>query len=147
MLLPPCVLQATISFLLALVCALITEGAEAFLGFDEPAYFAVACIAIDGLIIALVMKYADNILKGFATSAAICMTATLSVLQGDMVFSPQLALGCGTVGLAVIIYSGGLMLPLQDAQGADKARDLETGGAPGSGQGSELDKRKTSSAG
>ena len=51
------------------------------------AYFAVACISIDGLIIALVMKYADNILKGFATSAAICMTAAISVMMGDMAFS------------------------------------------------------------
>lgn len=56
----------------------------------------------DGLVIALVMKYADNILKGFATSVAICFTAIASVLMGDI---PR-CVPCGLVSMLVRHGSG-----------------------------------------
>lgn len=40
--------------------------------------------AVGGLVVALVMKYADNILKGFATSVSIvCSTVLSYYLLGD----------------------------------------------------------------
>ena len=36
--------------------------------------------AVGGLLVAMAMKYADNILKGFATSASIVMSAIINTL-------------------------------------------------------------------
>lgn len=56
--------------------------------------------AVGGILVAMVMKYADNIVKGFAVSVAIVMTSILSVIlfgaSIDMVFS---------VGAALVIVS------------------------------------------
>ena len=52
-------------------------------------------------------RYADNILKGFATSLAICITATVSVMMGDIPFSYELLGGCAIVIGAIGIYGGG----------------------------------------
>uniref|UniRef100_A0A914D579 Uncharacterized protein n=2 Tax=Acrobeloides nanus TaxID=290746 RepID=A0A914D579_9BILA len=49
--------------------------------------------AVGGLIIAAVMKYADNIKKCFSTSVALGGTSILSILMGDSVFSFLLMFG------------------------------------------------------
>lgn len=44
----------------------------------------VVCVqALGGLIVAMVIKYADNILKGFATSLSIIISALISYLVLD----------------------------------------------------------------
>merc|ERR1719309_1915063 len=45
-----------------------------FFGYDEFIWFTVAQNALGGLLVAVVVKYADNILKGFACSLAIIIT-------------------------------------------------------------------------
>lgn len=89
------------------VLATAPSGSGAFLEFDRLAMLSVTFSASDGLVIALVMKYADNILKGFATSLAICITATVSVMMGDIPFSYELLGGCAIVIGAIGIYGGG----------------------------------------
>eukprot|EP00038_Savillea_parva_P016373 m.16700 g.16700 ORF g.16700 m.16700 type:complete len:380 (+) comp3414_c0_seq1:461-1600(+) len=97
---------AAMSASLATVGVLATAGVGAFLkSFDRLALLAVTFSASDGLVIALVMKYADAILKGFATSVAICITAIISVLMGDQESSRQLAVGCGIVASSVMMYA------------------------------------------
>lgn len=97
---------AALSVLITTGGVLSTAGVGAFLkSFDRLALLAVTFSASDGLVIALVMKYADAILKGFATSVAICITAVVSVVMGDQPASQQLALGCGIVGSAVMMYA------------------------------------------
>mmetsp|Transcript_1601 Transcript_1601/g.4167 ORF Transcript_1601/g.4167 Transcript_1601/m.4167 type:complete len:369 (+) Transcript_1601:347-1453(+) len=96
---------AAFSVLITGSAVLISSGMEAFLSFDRVAVLAVTFSASDGLVIALVMKYADAILKGFATSVAICITAWMSVLMGDQPASGQLALGCGIVATSVVMYA------------------------------------------
>ncbi|KAH3766184.1 UDP-galactose transporter [Pelomyxa schiedti] len=61
-----------------------------FGGFSATAFLIVLTQAVGGILVAMVMKYADNIVKGFAVSVAIVATSILSsVLFGasiDLVF-------------------------------------------------------------
>ncbi|KAG0068269.1 hypothetical protein BGZ93_008652 [Podila epicladia] len=50
-----------------------------FAGYDMLVVTAIACQSAGGLIVAVVVKYADNILKGFATSISIVISAIASV--------------------------------------------------------------------
>lgn len=76
-----------------------------FQGFDLLVWCIVLFQAFGGLIVAVVIKYADNILKAFATSIAII----LSSIAGIFLFShyPKLLFILGTffVITAVIIYT------------------------------------------
>lgn len=101
---------ALFSIVIAVLSVLYSADLSAFTNFDKMGFLSVTFSASDGLVIAFVMKYADNILKGFATSIAICLTATASVVLGDMPFSYELLFGCAIVIVAVIVYGGGLEL-------------------------------------
>eukprot|EP00040_Diaphanoeca_grandis_P035204 m.220741 g.220741 ORF g.220741 m.220741 type:complete len:368 (-) comp33327_c3_seq3:31-1134(-) len=98
---------AGFSAIISTTAVLLTADMNAFMEFDGLALLSVSFSASDGLVIALVVKYADNILKGFATSLAICITASVSVLMGDMPFSKELMLGCLIVVSAIGLYGGG----------------------------------------
>ncbi len=65
--------------------ALIWDGAAIwrdgfFQGYNNQVFLTIAMQAVGRLIIAMVMKYTDNILKGFATSAAIVVSVMASVI-------------------------------------------------------------------
>lgn len=53
-----------------------------------------------GLIVALVVRYADNILKGFATSISIIMSSVVSYWLFD--FEPTLVFG---IGVLLVVYA------------------------------------------
>lgn len=61
--------------------------------------------AFSGLVVAVVVKYADNILKGFATSAAIILSCIASMYFFDFQLSLQFAVGAFLVILATYMYS------------------------------------------
>ena len=58
-----------------------------------------------GLLVAVVVKYADNILKGFATSGAIILSCILSIYMFDFKLSIQFTVGASLVMLSVFVYS------------------------------------------
>ncbi|KAI9278170.1 nucleotide-sugar transporter-domain-containing protein [Umbelopsis sp. AD052] len=60
--------------------------------------------AIGGLIVALVVKYADNILKGFATSISIILSMLVSVWLFNFVISGPFVLGAALVIFATRLY-------------------------------------------
>ena len=69
-------------------------------------WMAIFLQAFGGLVIALVIKYADNILKGFATSLSIILTGVVSLLfLDDFSLSPYFMLGTLLVMAATILYS------------------------------------------
>jgi len=74
-------------------------------GFDTLAYAVVLNQAFGGLLVAVVIKYADNIIKGFATSIAIVVSTILSTFMFGFIISPQFVLGAVVVIAAVYIYS------------------------------------------
>ncbi|KAJ1971289.1 UDP-galactose transporter Gms1 [Dimargaris xerosporica] len=74
-------------------------------GYNGWTFGAIACQAIGGIIVALVVKYADNILKGFATSISIIVSCVLSIFIFDFVVTPLFVLGTIAVIFATYLYS------------------------------------------
>lgn len=61
--------------------------------------------AFGGLLVAIVIKYADNIIKGFATSIAIVVSTILSIFLFGFEIKPLFVFGSILVISAVYLYS------------------------------------------
>lgn len=85
---------------------LIKEGTSSNLlkGFDGFVWYLVILQAAGGLIVAVVVKYADNILKGFATSVAIIISCVASIYIFDFVITVRFALGTMMVIGSIFLY-------------------------------------------
>lgn len=90
------------SLLPALFTAFFTGSAHRgmFANFGFWAWATVLTQVVGGLVTALVIKFADNILKGFATSLSII----LSTLAGVFLFNAPLPFG-SAVGAAVVLFA------------------------------------------
>ncbi|XP_055298104.1 UDP-N-acetylglucosamine transporter isoform X2 [Sitodiplosis mosellana] len=75
-----------------------------FHGYDAFVMYLVALQAGGGLLVAVVVKYADNILKGFATSLSIIVACIASIYLFDFKLSIQFAIGAGLVISAIFLY-------------------------------------------
>jgi UDP-sugar transporter A1/2/3 len=75
------------------------------LGYDKFVWAAVVNSSCGGLLVAAVVKYADNILKSFATSISIVLAAVLSTVLFDFVITPGFVVGTVMVTVAVFVYS------------------------------------------
>ena len=69
------------------------------------AWGTVAIQTFGGLITAVVIKYSDNILKGFATSLAIILSFLASVALFDFTLTPSFLVGSTTVLVATWMYN------------------------------------------
>ena len=78
-----------------------------FKGYSFWAWLAVILLAIGGLIIAMVLKYADNIIKAFGNAASIVLSTFLSVFLFDFVITSNYICGCILVIIAIVMYSSG----------------------------------------
>ena len=76
-----------------------------FLGYDWVVWFVICLQSFGGLMVAVVVKYADNILKGFATSAAIILSCIASMYFFDFKLSIQFSIGATLVMISVYMYS------------------------------------------
>jgi solute carrier family 35 (UDP-sugar transporter), member A1/2/3 len=77
-----------------------------FLGGFTPLVWTVVTVqAAGGLIVAVVVKYADNVLKVFATSFSIIISCTISALFFDFHATLAFMVGAGLVVLATGLYS------------------------------------------
>lgn len=106
------------NFQLALFCGIISVVAmlyqdfEAIMsdgltqGYNELTWAVVLLQAFGGLLVAAVMKHADNVLKGFATSISIILSTILSFLLFDN-FNPStnFYIGATIVITSTILYS------------------------------------------
>lgn len=98
------------SFVLGFVGMMVYDGQSVrqsgmFQGYNTITYIVVVLQAVGGLVVAVVIKYADNILKGFATSLSIIMSTLISYfLLND--FSPTglFFLGALLVIAATFLY-------------------------------------------
>lgn len=70
-----------------------------FVGYDWVVITAIACQSAGGLVVAVVVKYADNILKGFATSISIFISAFISI------YLFQSTIGFFMVGTALVLVA------------------------------------------
>ncbi|KAF9347241.1 hypothetical protein BGX26_001259 [Mortierella sp. AD094] len=81
----------------------IMEGGL-FQGYSFMTWVVVFNQALGGLLVAIVVKYADNILKGFATSLSIIISGIISVYFFDFEPSLQFQLGTMVVILSTYLY-------------------------------------------
>lgn len=72
--------------------------------YDWFVWYLVILQATGGLLVAMVVKYADNILKGFATSLAIVVACVASILFFDFQLSLQFSLGTMLVISSIFLY-------------------------------------------
>lgn len=75
-----------------------------FHGYDYYVMYLIALNACGGLLVALVVKYADNILKGFATSLAIIITSVASIFIFGFQLTVQFSIGALLVIVAIFMY-------------------------------------------
>ena len=76
-----------------------------FHGFDGIVVIVLLLQALGGVIVAIVMRHASNLLKCFAVSISICLCAIISVSQGQEELSAHLIVGVLLVNTATFIYS------------------------------------------
>ncbi len=76
-----------------------------FVGYSRTVWTVIVVQAVGGLIVAVVVKYADNVLKTFASSFGIVISCIVSAIFFD--FHPNLAFLCGTffVVMSTVLYS------------------------------------------
>ena len=96
--------------IIGLVGVVVKDGAEIaehgfFYGYTYVTWLAIANQALGGLLVAVVVKYADNILKGYATSISIIISSVLSIWLFDFELSWLFGVGASMVIAAVYMYS------------------------------------------
>ena len=76
-----------------------------FYGYSPIVVLTICIQAAGGLIVAMVIKYADNILKGFATSLSIILSTVASVFIFNFVITIYFLIGSALVFFATYLYS------------------------------------------
>eukprot|EP00744_Colponema_vietnamica_P020810 GILI01029616.1.p1 GENE.GILI01029616.1~~GILI01029616.1.p1 ORF type:complete len:428 (+),score=44.77 GILI01029616.1:88-1371(+) len=91
-------------------------------GYNSLTYALVLVHALGGLLVAVVVKYADNILKGFATAVAIVVSGLYMTVFWSFVPSTWFVYGCSLVCAATILYQYS-----EPAKGATTQRKVSRG--------------------
>ena len=100
----------SIGVVMGVVTMWISDGDEIrdkgfFYGYTWAVLAVVSFQAFGGLMVALVVKYADNILKGFSTSASIVISCIASIYFFNFNLTLQFSIGTMLVILSVYLYS------------------------------------------
>jgi UDP-sugar transporter A1/2/3 len=100
---------ALVSVPFALVTCFVSEGGSIrekgfHHGYDALVWLVIMLTSLGGLIVAVVIKYADNILKGFATSIAIVIGCVANIFLFGVDLNLQFLLGTSLVVSAVWLY-------------------------------------------
>lgn len=85
-------------------------------GYDGYVWFAVLNSSVGGVLVAAVMKYCDNILKGFATTVSIVLAAVVSAMWFDFEVTAIFLQGTALVVVAVILYGWPARQTQQEAE-------------------------------
>lgn len=101
--------MSLLSIPLAYATCFITDSSRLyksgfFHGYDFYVVYLIVLQAVGGLLVAIVVKYADNILKGFATSLAIIISCVASIFIFDFKLTLQFAVGALLVIGAIFLY-------------------------------------------
>lgn len=104
-------IQLSIFGSIAAILAAVLKDREAinvrgvFHGFNGTVWAMIVTGSLGGLLVSLVVKYADNILKTFATSVAIIGTAILSTIFFDFQISLMFIAGTAIVLYSIYLYA------------------------------------------
>ncbi|CAM9664000.1 unnamed protein product, partial [Phaeothamnion confervicola] len=74
-------------------------------GYNFSVWASVALNSLGGLVVAMVVKYADNVVKGFATSISIVMTCVVSFFLFDFAITPLFVGGAVLVLYSTYLYT------------------------------------------
>lgn len=91
-------------------------------GFDAIVWFVILLQALGGLVVAVVIKYADNILKAFATSIAIVISCVASIFLFEHYPNYLFTLGAIFVIISTIIYGA---FPYNITAAKPSAKDIK----------------------
>lgn len=94
-------------------------------GFTAWVYVLVGLQAGGGLLVAAVIKYADNVLKGMATGVSVCFGSVCSVFLFGTVLSGQFFTGACLVLGSVYFFSNELPCKSSAKKDADKAQETK----------------------
>ncbi len=100
-----------------------------FYGYNSLVWTVIMLQAIGGLIDAVVVKYADNILKGFAASFSIVTSCLLSFFFFDFQPNWEFVIGATLVNVSMYLYSNA---PSVKKEKAVAAEESSNGGDSGS---------------
>ncbi|RMZ88941.1 hypothetical protein DV736_g3836, partial [Chaetothyriales sp. CBS 134916] len=98
-----CLAIAVVSTLILDGPAIVQKGF--FHGYSTITVFTIFMQAAGGLIVAMVIKYTDNILKGFATSLSIILSTVASVFIFNFVITIYFLIGSALVFFSTYLYS------------------------------------------
>eukprot|EP01061_Rhynchopus_euleeides_P009028 TRINITY_DN18193_c0_g1_i1.p1 TRINITY_DN18193_c0_g1~~TRINITY_DN18193_c0_g1_i1.p1 ORF type:complete len:441 (+),score=159.42 TRINITY_DN18193_c0_g1_i1:503-1825(+) len=73
-------------------------------GWDVPICLLVLNYALGGILVAVVVKYADNILKGFATGIAVIISGIFSAVAWGFRPDINFLIGCSLVCVGTVLY-------------------------------------------
>ncbi|GAA6029995.1 hypothetical protein JCM8097_009206 [Rhodosporidiobolus ruineniae] len=82
----------------------LRTGSGFFDGFHEMAWVVIFLQTVGGLLIAVAIKHADNVAKGFALSISIVFTFLLSVILFDFQLSSSSVIGGATVVISTLLF-------------------------------------------
>ncbi|XP_076440080.1 UDP-N-acetylglucosamine transporter-like [Babylonia areolata] len=103
--------MAFVSVWLGVAGVVVTDGPRVaeqgfFQGYNTLTLIIILQQAVLGLIISMVMKYADNILKGFASAISIILTSFIScLLLQDLHLSCSFLMGTSIVLISALLYN------------------------------------------
>ncbi|ERE82405.1 CMP-sialic acid transporter [Cricetulus griseus] len=98
-----------------LVGTYLSDGAEIkekgfFYGYTYYVWFVIFLASVGGLYTSVVVKYTDNIMKGFSAAAAIVLSTIASVMLFGLQITLSFAMGALLVCISIYLYG----LPRQD---------------------------------
>lgn len=93
----------------------LSDGAEIkekgfFYGYTYYVWFVIFLASVGGLYTSVVVKYTDNIMKGFSAAAAIVLSTVASVILFGLQITLSFTLGALLVCVSIYLYG----LPRQD---------------------------------
>ncbi|XP_071960454.1 CMP-sialic acid transporter-like [Antedon mediterranea] len=105
----------------AFVGVLTKDGANIlengfFYGYNNYIYLIIGMASIGGLYTSIVVKYTDNIIKGFSTAVSIVAAVVCSYFLFEAMFGRYFIMGSGLVMLAIYLYSLPKPAPPKPAQ-------------------------------
>ena len=125
-----------------------------FQGFNGLVWFVTFLEAFGGIVVALVIKYADNIAKNFSTAVSIVTSVIVSAIFLGFTITPMFVIGACIVMLAIVIYTSDPTKPLlarphekDESPSKSNAPDGQKGGSSPANSRMELGLMKPRSGG
>jgi len=97
-------------------------GESFFDGYNFATILVVASYSFTGLIVSVIMKYADNMVKIYSTAVSMSLTMVISVLLFNFEPTPQLFFGIVIITISLLMYFGAIgPLPVSNLESKKEA--------------------------